>query len=106
MGEAREYTVTADSKFIQSDAELDGTARLWPHGTPLTEATTEAFTVAQRRRGRPSLSGEGRTSPQVAFRVPEHVRARAEAVAASEGRSISALARSALEEYLASRSAS
>ncbi|WP_420111652.1 hypothetical protein [Pseudactinotalea sp.] len=105
MGEAREYTVTTGSEFIQGDAELDDTGRTWPDGTPLTEATTEAYTVAQRRRGRPSLSGEGRPSPQVAFRVPEHVRARAEAVAASEGRSISALARAALEEYLAARSA-
>lgn len=52
-------------------------------------------------RGRPSLS-KGHTSPQVTFRLPAKLRAKAEARAAREGKTLSALAREAMERYLAS----
>lgn len=52
-------------------------------------------------RGRPSLAGEGE-SPQVRFRVPTDLRDRAAKRARAEGRSVSELARDALERYLAS----
>ena len=54
-------------------------------------------------RGRPSLSGDARTSPQLTFRLPPELRAQAEAQAAREGRRVSDVAREALAEYLARR---
>jgi hypothetical protein len=52
-------------------------------------------------RGRPSLSSAGHRSPQVTFRLPSELRARAEAQAREEGTKVSDVARRALEEYLA-----
>ncbi|MGH3832102.1 MAG: hypothetical protein ACRDRS_16930 [Pseudonocardiaceae bacterium] len=51
------------------------------------------------RVGRPSLS-DGGDSPQVRFRLPAATRAEASALAASEGKTLSQLARDALEAYL------
>ena len=53
-------------------------------------------------RGRPSLTAPGKRSPQVTFRLDEAARQRANERAAREGKTISALAREALERYLAS----
>jgi hypothetical protein len=54
------------------------------------------------RRGRPSLdSAVGKHSPRVAVRVPEVLRSRATARAASEGRSMSEVLRRLLEDYVA-----
>ena len=47
--------------------------------------------------GRPSLTGAGQKSPQVSFRVSAETRRRAEELAASEGKTVSELARDALE---------
>ncbi len=49
--------------------------------------------------GRPPLGIDG-TSPQITFRVPTAMRIRAEKLAKSEGVSVSALARQALEEFI------
>jgi len=57
--------------------------------------------VKQARRGRPSLDS-GR-SPQVAFRLPPALRARAARVAAAEGKSVSQLAREAHDYRLKER---
>ena len=54
----------------------------------------------RRATGRPLLSGTA-TSPQIAFRVAATLRERAAAVAAREGKTISQLAREALEERIA-----
>ena len=54
------------------------------------------------RRGRRSLTGGSIHSPRVSFRVPESLRTAAEEAAAREGKSVSELAREALEQYLAS----
>lgn len=51
--------------------------------------------------GRPSLSGLRIPSPRVSFRVPDDVRIKAHEVASREGKSVSQLAREALERYLA-----
>lgn len=51
--------------------------------------------------GRPSLTAPGQLSPQVAVRLPEALKAAAEAKAKREGKSVSAVIREALEEYLA-----
>ena len=55
-----------------------------------------------RGRGRPSLTGEAHHSPRVTFRLDPEVRNRAAARAEREGKTVSALAREALERYLAS----
>jgi hypothetical protein len=57
--------------------------------------------IVHSGRGRPSLSGTA-TSPQVTFRLPGDLRAKAEERARREGKSLSALAREAMERYLAS----
>ena len=54
--------------------------------------------VAQARRGRPSL--DSGPSPQVAFRIPASLRDRAAQIAAAEGKTVSQLAREALEQRL------
>jgi len=53
-------------------------------------------------RGRPSLTGVARESPQVTFRIPPELREQARVRAQREGTTVSALARQALEHYLAS----
>jgi len=55
---------------------------------------------ARTRRGRPSLTGAG-SSLQVTFRLPPELRAATEEQARNEGTRVSAVARKALEEYLA-----
>jgi hypothetical protein len=61
-------------------------------------AAAEALRIA--RPGRPALGTVGQHSPRVSFRVPEQVRRQAEQRAAAEGRSVSEIARDALERYL------
>lgn len=55
-----------------------------------------------RGRGRPSLSGQSEHSPSVSFRLDPADRDRAAARAKREGKTMSQLARDALEQYLAS----
>ncbi len=55
---------------------------------------------AKVSRGRPSLSGKATQSPQVTFRLPPRLRAKAEARAKREGKRVSDVAREALERYL------
>jgi hypothetical protein len=61
-------------------------------------AAEEALRIA--RPGRPALGEVGQHSPRVSFRVPEQVRRQAEERAAAEGKSVSEIARDALERYL------
>lgn len=68
-------------------------------------AAAVADVHVRQRRGRPSLTGDsgaGEHSPQVSFRVPEQTRRLAEERARAEGRTVSELAREALERYLRS----
>lgn len=67
----------------------------------MTEANTEEYST--RAVGRPPLGERGTTSPQIAFRIPVDLRERAARVAEAEGITVSALAREALEKYVASR---
>jgi hypothetical protein len=74
-------------------------------GTRLTDELAEQITPhVLRSVGRPSLSGARQRSPQIAFRVAPRVRDRAAEVAAREGKTVSELAREALEERLAASS--
>jgi predicted HicB family RNase H-like nuclease len=52
---------------------------------------------AVSRAGRPSLTGDRKSSPQIAFRVPDELQARAAAKAKAQGKSLSQFAREALE---------
>ncbi len=72
------------------------------NGTRLTnEVAEEIVEQVRRSSGRPSLSGKAAASPQIAFRVAPAVRDRAAEVAAREGKTISQLAREALEQRVA-----
>ncbi len=51
-------------------------------------------------RGRPSLSGKSQRSPQIGVRLPPDTRLRLERRAKSEGKSLSQLAREAIEHYV------
>jgi hypothetical protein len=52
------------------------------------------------RRGRPSLTGRAAASPRVSYRTTDDLRARAEDRAAREGKTVSQVAREALESHL------
>ncbi|MCW2539470.1 MAG: hypothetical protein JWN95_1195 [Frankiales bacterium] len=68
-------------------------------GTRLTEDVADAIVDddVRRKAGRPSLTGAAAASPRVSFRVTPEVRDRAAAIASDEGKTISELAREALE---------
>lgn len=71
-------------------------------GTRVTDAVADQIVATVRRTaGRPSLSGTAVSSPQIAFRVTPAVRERATQIAAGEGKTLSQLAREALEERVA-----
>lgn len=92
------------------DDEVLGVTRA---GTVITEELAEQWaeeieknppdpsTLKRRYVGRPSLSDEGR-SPRVSCRIPMDVYKAAWKRADEEGRSLSSLAREALERYLES----
>lgn len=78
-------------------------------GTPLTdelldrpadEAEAGYDLSAAKRVGRKSLAGGDGRSPRVNFRMTAELQARAEARAAREGKTISQIAREALEQYV------
>lgn len=88
---------------IGPDVDLDREDIRLADGTRLTNEVADDVVEQVRRSasGRPSLSGKPAASPQIAFRVARSVRDRAAEVAAREGKTISQLAREALEERVA-----
>jgi len=58
--------------------------------------------VRRQTAGRPSMSGPGERSPQIAFRVPREVHRAISELAVREGKTLSELAREALEQYVGS----
>jgi len=68
---------------------------------PRREVASEIIVDARRAVGRPSLTGPGKQSPQVAARVPPELHDAAEQQARREGKSVSQLIRELLERYLA-----
>jgi predicted HicB family RNase H-like nuclease len=92
----------AEDYRLGDDIDLDTDDVRLKDGTRLT--STRAEQIAEdvlRRRGRPSLAGDAETSPRVSFRIPEQLRRTADERARREGRTVSELAREALEHYLA-----
>lgn len=97
------HHLNRDHRRIGPDVDLAAEDLHDRHGRRITDeyaerAAEEALRLV--RPGRPSLGDPGRHSPRVSFRVPEQTRRRAEDRAAQEGRSVSELAREALERYL------
>lgn len=93
--------ITTDTP-IGPDIDLDREEIRLADGTRLTdEVAADIVETVLRSVGRPSLSGVRQRSPQIAFRVPPAVRDQAAEVAAREGKTVSELAREALEERLA-----
>ncbi len=84
---------------IGPDVDLAKEVRRDTQGRRVTDDYVERLLGASRKPGRPSLAEEG-PSPSIAFRVPAALRTRAEEVAASEGKTVSQLAREALEARL------
>ena len=82
----------------REDVNLEREDVRLPDGTRLTQDVSDAIVEDVRRKaGRPSLTGEAATSPRVSFRLTPDVRERAAAIAEREGKTISQLAREALE---------
>ncbi|MCW2902796.1 MAG: hypothetical protein JWO67_5061 [Streptosporangiaceae bacterium] len=91
-----------ETTAIGPDVDLDQEDVRLADGTRLTESRAAEITEEVRRRsGRPSLTGEAVISPRIVFRVTPSIRDAAAALAAREGKTISQLAREALETRVA-----
>jgi predicted HicB family RNase H-like nuclease len=83
------------------DIDLDTVDIRLPDGTRLTNQVAEEIVDDVRHRsGRPSLTGRPAVSPRVSFRLTPDALDRATAMASREGKTISELAREALEARL------
>ncbi len=101
MPKKKAPNITTDTP-IGADVDLEMEDVRLADGTRLTdEVAAQIAEDTLRSVGRPSLSGARRRSPQIAFRVPPAVRDQAAEVAAREGKTVSELAREALEQRLA-----
>ena len=112
-GDAKKILWLGDDTIdIIEDYNPDGGDELiYLNGKPLTneyaeQLATEAeigyepTTLSRLPGGRPSLSAIG-DSPQIRFRVPAETRAKVEQIAAHEHKTVSQIAREALDRYLA-----
>jgi predicted HicB family RNase H-like nuclease len=92
------YPMAKRTARKSEDVDLEQEDVRLPDGTRLTQDLADAIIDDVRRRsGRPSLTGEAAVSPRVSFRLSPDIRDRAAAVAEREGKTISQLAREALE---------
>ena len=83
---------------IGDDVDLRREDVRLPDGTRLTDDLVDEIVEQVRSKGgRPSLTGDSAASPRVSFRVTPGVRERAAIIAEREGKTISQLAREALE---------
>jgi hypothetical protein len=87
------------------DADYDDTEAPTAYDESLADELLDAARRYQDEHrelapGRPSLSGQGRHSPHVSFRVPVELAERLDEQSAAEGVSRSTLARRALFAYL------
>jgi len=101
--ELSRYVIGPNTEVIPDDADLDAHDYRDAHGDRVTEASTREYTEERARRagGRPSLHGGRGSTPTIAIRMPADLRDRLAEVAAAEGRSASAVARDAVEAYIA-----
>ena len=106
MSTFRELHGEPDVELVDFDEEEE----IYYQGERLTEERAEqlankALSDLRSRNllpGGKSLSGNGKHSPTVQFRVPDQLRGKLDERAAAEGVTPSKLARKALEQYLAS----
>jgi predicted HicB family RNase H-like nuclease len=91
----RSGIVLEDEKVEELVREIEDDATEWSEPLPKSQWPV-------RGRGRPSLTGESQHSPRVTFRLDPDVREKAAKRAEREGKTVSELAREALEQYLAS----
>lgn len=105
MRDTSKYRVGPDTEISDIDLEKDEVVY---RGERLTEErarelAAEALAEVRRRNlipGGKSLSGGGKHSPRVQFRIPQRLADKLTERAKAEGVSVSVLARQALEEYL------
>ena len=98
----RTHPTVGPATPIGPDVDLEREDVRLPDGTRLTEQrASEIADDVRRRAGRPSLTGEATASPRISFRITPSVRDQAAEIAAREGKSISQLAREALEARVA-----
>lgn len=97
--------------LIVQNVDLDVDVVLDDQGRRLTEADMEARIVeaqelfadkprSERIPGRPSLTGAGQHSPQVAVRLPADLNRRLGNRAKAEGKRVSDIVREAIEHYV------
>ena len=97
MNVARTYKVDPD---VDLDTEVVRDSRR--RRITGKRATGSAQQTLERiGRGRPSLTGAKLDSPRVSFRAPAELRTKAEARAVREGKTVSQIAREALERLIA-----
>jgi len=93
MANLRQKTVTTATGEVLTEEDIERIA-------DEVESDAPVSFEAMRPVGRPSLDGSG-TSPRLSFRVPRELWDAAAERAISEERTVSAVAREALERYLA-----
>lgn len=89
---------------VGPDIDLDQEEFQLPDGSRLSEAAAEQLAervLAERRAGRPSISGGRRHTPSLSVRVPSRTRSALEAIADAQGRRLADVSRDALDEYIA-----
>jgi predicted HicB family RNase H-like nuclease len=97
MAKRRPPAVTPTTP-IGDDIDVNAERVTLPDGARLTEDRADDIVEQVRSKGgRPSLTGDAAASPRVSFRVTPDIRNRAAALADREGKTISQLAREALE---------
>lgn len=100
MSDRKPPRITTDTP-IGEDIDLEREDIRLADGTRLNREIADGIVEQVRRAsGRPSLSGKAATSPQIAFRVAPSVRDRAAEIAARQDKTLSQLAREALEELV------
>jgi hypothetical protein len=93
MADLKEKTITTATGEVLTEGDIERIA-------DEVESDAPVVFTAMRPVGRPSLDGNG-TSPRLSFRVPRELWDAAAERAISEERTVSAVAREALEKYLA-----
>ncbi|MEO3784496.1 hypothetical protein ABGB12_14260 [Actinocorallia sp. B10E7] len=91
-----------DLEYVVEEVDLEAEEVLDSFGNRVDEDYVRRAVADARRKtaGRPSLTGEAGSSPRVSFRVPDSLRELAQQRAEKEGKTVSALAREAFEDYL------
>ncbi|MBN9607688.1 MAG: hypothetical protein BGO26_09480 [Actinobacteria bacterium 69-20] len=97
---------TFTKKQIGPDIDLDVEEVFLDDGSRLTEARAAALAehamlrIHESRSGRPSLSGERRSTPNLTVRVPPSTRQALQEIASRDGRPLAEIGREAFDEYI------